>query len=86
MDCFDVVIFMMYKRIFLLVRTYFDIHTFANRISDETLADDTPCLDVLKPAKTYGDINCFPVAFRSDSGSWLPLTELRDHTQTYHSR
>jgi hypothetical protein len=60
------------------------MHTFTNRISEETLAGEITCADVLKPVNTYGDINCFLVALRSDSGSRLPLTELRDHTQIYH--
>jgi hypothetical protein len=54
------------------------MQTFAKRISNETLAGDITCVDFLKPVKTYGDIDFFPVALRSDSGSWLPLTELRD--------
>lgn len=86
MDRFVIVILMMWQKNFLFVRSNFDIHTFANRISDETLAGDTPCVDVLKPVKTYGDINFFPVALRFDSGSWLPLTERRDHTHIYHTR
>lgn len=52
--------------------------TFAKIISNETLAGDITCVDFLISMKTYGDIDFFPVALRSDSGSWLPLTELRD--------
>ena len=78
MDCFALVILMMCQNNFLFVRSNFDMHTFAKIIYDETLAGDITCVDFFKTVKTFGDINFFPVALRSDSGSWLPLTELRD--------
>jgi len=83
---FSLVILMMLQNNFLFVRSNVDMHTFVNRIFNETLAGDIPCVDVLKPVKTYGDITCFPVALRTDSYSWLLLTELCYHTQIYHSR